>query len=75
MATLDTKTKDPFAHLDDKNFDDDYNARFDAEDKIMDELHKVSDDLPSPLTPDGKYLQRDLTKSMTGGTCAIIFVG
>lgn len=55
MATLDTKTKDPFAHLD-HEFGDDFNARFLREDEIMDELQRVSDALPSPIHTDGKHL-------------------
>ena len=65
MATLDTKTKDPFAHLD-HEFGDDFNARFLAEDEIMNGLHATSDGLESPLTADGKYIRRDLENAMVG---------
>lgn len=66
MATLDTKTADPFAGI--KDVPGDYRARFDAEDKVMEKLHKVSDSLPSPLTPDGKYVKRmpELAAAMVG---------
>ena len=62
MATIDTKTKDPFGILDKMKWDDN---RFRLETAIHDDLQKASDALPSPLTPDGKYL---LPKEKIGKT-------
>ncbi len=65
MATIDTKTKDPFSILDKMKWDDN---RFRLENGIHDDLRKASDALPSPLTPDGKYLlpKEQIGKALVG---------
>lgn len=65
MATIDTKTKDPFGILDKMKWDDN---RFRLETAIHDDLRKASDALPSPLTPDGKYLlpKEKIGKALVG---------
>ena len=65
MATLDTKTKDPFSALDKMGWGDE---RWAQETAILDTLQKASDALPSPLTPDGKYLlpKEKIGKALVG---------
>jgi hypothetical protein len=65
MATIDTKTKDPFSILDKMKWDE---SRFRLETVIHDDLRKASDALPSPLTPDGKYLlpKEKIGKALVG---------
>ena len=65
MATLDTKTKNPFADI---PTDIPFMEQMNRSDVILDELYKVANALPTPLHKNGKNLVAlpDLPKTMVG---------